>query len=114
MLKFKLGRRKLQRPPPAATAAAIASQGGDSSRLGMRREGVARLRAWAPSRSLTEDTTKTVFFLEVIDITNFRWSFAKMNPANKIRKMEVCLSKLKLKPQLSFYDGNISGANQPL
>ena len=114
MLKFKLGRRKLQRPPPAATATAIAGQGGDSSRSGMRREGVARLRAWAPSRNLTEETTKTVFLLEVIDIANFRWSFAKMNPANKIRKMEVCLSKLKLKPQLSFYDGNISDTNQPL
>jgi len=58
MLKFKLGRRKLQRPPPAATAAAIASQGGNSSRLGMRREGVARRRAWAPSRRLAGETTE--------------------------------------------------------
>jgi len=43
--------------PPAATAA-VAGQGGGSGARGMRREGVARRCAWAPSRRLAGETTE--------------------------------------------------------
>ena len=50
--------------PPAATTAAAAGQGSGSGRPGDAEGGVARRRAWAPSRRLAGETTKgpTSFF----------------------------------------------------
>ena len=46
------GRRRPPPPPPLPARAAAAAA------RGMRREGVARRRAWAPSRRLAEETTE--------------------------------------------------------